>query len=74
MNKDLNYYLDLNYPMHIWWAEDCWFVKIPLLPGLMTHAEKWEDLPARIKEAKEGWIGAGLDLNHPIPEPEMEQA
>ncbi len=74
--KDINYYMGLHYEVVVWQedGDTVWFAKIPLLSGLMTHAETWEGLPAMIDEAKRGWLEVALEYGDPIPEPDPARA
>jgi len=75
-NKDINYYMGLKYPVIIWQEpnDTAWFAKIPLLLGLITHAEKFADLEAMIEDAKRGYIEVSLEYGDPIPEPDGVRA
>jgi antitoxin HicB len=71
MNKDLNYYLSLPYPIELIPDEDgYWFARIPLLEGCMTNGESREDALLMLDDAKELWLQTALELGKPIPEPE----
>lgn len=76
INKDINYYMSLPYEVIVWQEPDdtAWFARIPDLPGVMTHAEKWEDLPAMIEDAKRGWMTSKLKHGRDIPEPVRTRA
>ncbi len=63
-------YVALRHPIHLYQLEDgSWFVKFPDLPGCMTDADRWEDLPQRIHEAKSLWIEGVLERGDEIPSP-----
>lgn len=61
--------LGLPYQILITPDDEGYGVEVPVLRGCVTHAEKWEDIPAMIHEAIEAWIGGALKYNAPIPEP-----
>ncbi|NJR12437.1 hypothetical protein HC776_00665 [bacterium] len=63
--KDLAYYMALHYPMIVWYEEDAWFARIPLLNNSITHADTWEELPAMVRELKETWFSYALDHQRP---------
>ena len=44
-------------------------VSIPDLPGCITCCQRWEDIPAMIKDAKQAWITAAIEEGIRIPEP-----
>jgi antitoxin HicB len=70
MNKTLDYYLSLPYPIELIPDEDgFWFAQIPLLEGCMTQGETREAALAMLDEAKELWLETALDENIAIPEP-----
>lgn len=70
--KPLEYYMNLPYTIEFTPDEDgFWFAEIPLLEGCMTNGENWQDALDMIQEAKKAWLMAALDLNMPVPEPEM---
>jgi hypothetical protein len=56
-NKTLKYYLSLPYTIEIIPdVEDGGYVaRIKELPGCLTQADTWEELPQMIDEAKAGW-------------------
>jgi predicted RNase H-like HicB family nuclease len=70
MIKDLAYYMALNYPMVIWYEDDAWFARIPLLNDSITHADTWEGLPMMVNDLKAILISYALDNHREIPEPE----
>lgn len=70
MSQTVEYYVALRHPINLYQLEDgSWFVKFPDLPGCMTDADRWEDLPARIHEAKSLWIEGVLERGESVPEP-----
>lgn len=71
MNKDLNYYLSLPYPIELIPDEDgYWFARIPLLEGCMTNGDNREDALGMIDDAKQLWLETALEVGKAIPEPE----
>lgn len=72
MNKDLEYYLSLPYPIELIPDEDgFWFAQIPLLSGCMTQGASREEALEMLDEAKILWLETALDRSIPIPEPEI---
>ncbi len=67
--KTVEYYLNLPYRMIITPDEEGFGIAVPDLPGCFSYAEKWEDIPAMIREAMELWIEVGLEDGEIIPEP-----
>ena len=64
MIKDFFYYYrKKNYPISISKdpIERGYTVSIPDLPGFVTCCEKWQDIPAMIKDAKKCWMEAMLE-------------
>jgi antitoxin HicB len=70
MEKDLQYYLTLPYPIELIPDEDgYWFASIPLLRGCMTQGASREEALQMIDEAKELWLETALSKGMNIPEP-----
>ena len=70
-NKSVDYYMSLPYSYEVIPSQEGgWVIKVTQLPGCMTQADNWEDIPALVREAKQGWIEAALEFNDPIPEPQ----
>lgn len=76
MKKDLNYYLNLNYPITLSQDEENGKVyfeaEIPDLPGCGAHGETIEEALKKLDEAKKLWFEVSLERNLPIPEPASE--
>jgi antitoxin HicB len=73
MNKTLEYYMHLPYPILLTPPEeegDGWYAEIPLLDGCGTSGETKEIVLVEIEEAKRLWIETMLEANQAIPEPE----
>ena len=70
MNKNLEYYLSLPYPIELIPDEDgCWFAQIPLLPGCMTQGSSRVEALEMLDEAKILWLETALSNAIEIPEP-----
>ena len=71
MNKDLNYYMGLNYKIEI--IEDKkeggYALSCPELKGCITCADTIEKGIEMIKDAKKCWFTACIEDGIPIPEP-----
>ena len=71
MNKDLNYYMELNYRVEV--IEDKeeggFVLHCPELRGCMTCAETLQDGFAMLEDAKKSWFAACLEDGLLIPEP-----
>ncbi|MDO4178893.1 MAG: toxin-antitoxin system HicB family antitoxin [Phascolarctobacterium sp.] len=77
MEKDLQYYLRLNYSVEI---EEIpleegggFLAKIPLLVGCMSDGETLQEAYDNIKEAKTLWLEDMLARGMFIPEPDTEE-
>ena len=69
--KSVNYYLSLPYSFEVIPSEEGgWIVKVKELDGCMTQADHWEDIPALIRDAMQGWIEVALEFGDPVPEPQ----
>jgi predicted RNase H-like HicB family nuclease len=68
MEKTLEYYLSLPYQLIVT-PDEGFGVRVVDLPGCITHALRWEDIPAQIYDAKYSWLATSLQYGDPIPEP-----
>lgn len=74
-NKDLNYYLNLNYKFEIQQDEDgSYFIEYPDLKGCMSCGETIEEVIKMGEDAKKCWLETCLEKNIHIPEPKDEEA
>ncbi len=75
MRKDLDFYLNLHYPVTIHPDPDGGFVaEIEELPGCMTQGETLEEVFEAIEDAKQCWIEAAFNDGHEVPLPrDMEE-
>lgn len=74
MDKDLEYFMNLNYKMEI--AEDDesgYVLSYPELTGCITVAENLEDGIRNLKDARREWIIACLEDGTVIPSPNSEE-
>lgn len=70
MRKDLDFYLNLRYPVIIHADPDGGFVaEIEELPGCMTQGETSEEVFEAIENARRGWIEVAYDDGQDIPLP-----
>lgn len=70
MRKDLDFYLNLRYPVIIHADPDGGFVaEIEELPGCMTQGETSEEVFEAIEDARRGWIEVAYDDGQDIPLP-----
>ena len=73
MNKDLDYYISLQYEIRLIPDEDgYWFAEIPMLEGCMTNGKSQADALTMLDDAKRAWLTTALEMGIPIPEPEAE--
>jgi predicted RNase H-like HicB family nuclease len=72
MNKDINYYMNLNYKIEVIEdKQDGGFAFLcPELPGCITSAETLEQGYNMIQDAKLSWFSACLEDGIIIPEPQ----
>jgi antitoxin HicB len=71
MTKTVDYYLNLPYRLVVTPDEEGGYgVEVVELPGCVTFAQQWEDIPEMIREAMQSWLGSALKHGDPIPEPE----
>ncbi len=73
MNKNIDYYCGLNYPIVITEFEDdgehIYKVKIEELPGLEVYAHTIDEVLSELNEAKNAWFQTALELKREIKEP-----
>lgn len=70
VSKTIVDYLGLPYRLIVTPDEEGGYgVEVAELPGCVTYAEHWEDIPARVQEAMTSWIGSALKHGDPVPEP-----
>ncbi len=62
-------YMALPYRIDVYWDEDYWAAELPDLPGCVAGADTWEELGAKIEDAKRTWFEATLELGREIPLP-----
>jgi len=68
--KDLDFYLNLNYPVTIHTGTDGGFVAgIQELPECMTQGETLEEVFEATKDAQHGWIQVAYESGQDIPLP-----
>lgn len=72
-NKDLKYYLELNYPSQITKIDDedggGFLIEVPMLKGCMSDGETVEEAYNNLEDAKKEWFSYMLENNLEIPEP-----
>ena len=68
--KDINFYMNLDYPYVIAPETDGGFqAEIPLLPGCIAHGETEAEALQYLNVAKCEWITGMLERHIPIPQP-----
>jgi antitoxin HicB len=74
MNKTIDYYMSLPYPLEIipTPAEGGWYIRVKGLKGCMTQADRWEDVLPMVEDAKRLWLEVALERGMNIPEPSPE--
>ncbi|MDA1079125.1 MAG: toxin-antitoxin system HicB family antitoxin [bacterium] len=69
-NKQLNYYLDLDYTIRLKKNGDgSYFVEVEELPGCFSEADSEQAAISMIEDAKKAWITAALERKISISEP-----
>ena len=72
--KPVEYYLQLNYPITLYQAEEGGYVaEIEDLPGCLTEGETLEEVSQRIEDARKGWIQAAYEDGVEIPIPRTDE-
>ena len=68
--KDLDFYLNLHYPVTIHADPEGGFVaEIEELPGCITQGETLEEVFEAIEDARHGWLQVGYEDGQDIPLP-----
>ncbi len=64
---------EIHYSMIIQWdsRNDIFVVRVPELPGCVTHGETYEKAVKQGKDAIESWLMAAMAENEPIPPPKV---
>ena len=62
-----------HYSMIIQWDENgqIYVVRVPELPGCMTHGKTYEEAIRQGQDAIEGWISSAIADNDPVPPPRL---
>jgi len=72
--KPVEYYLELNYPVTLYQAEEGGYVaEIEDLPGCLTEGETLEEVSQRIEDARKAWIQAAYEDGVEIPIPRTDE-
>ncbi len=73
-NNGLEYYLQLDYPITIYRAEEGGYVaEIEDLPGCITEGETLDEVTQKIEPARRAWIEVAYEDGVEIPLPRTEQ-
>lgn len=76
MNKDISYYLSLNYDINLRPISEedggGWLASIPLLEGCISDGSTPNEALENLEDAKIDWLEFCLEENLPIPEPITE--
>lgn len=66
----------IHYSMVIQWdsRDNIFVVRVPELPGCVTHGTTYEEAIQQGKDAIESWIMAALADNEPLPAPKVYEA
>ncbi|MBA3869252.1 MAG: hypothetical protein H0X30_08865 [Anaerolineae bacterium] len=74
MEKNVNYYMSLPYPILLIPAfehqKHFWYAQIPAWKGFMVDSATLEEVLKTLEEVKEEWIEWHLEDGMPIAEPE----
>lgn len=74
MNKNLKYYLQLQYTIRLKKnLDDSYFAEIEELPGCMTEGDVEEEALTMLQDAKKAWLETALARKLSIPEPTTDE-
>lgn len=72
--SDLEYYLNLPYPIQLSRQSDdgdeYWFAEIPRLPGCMSDGSDLNEALRNLEDAKRLWIETQIKDGYEVPEPD----
>lgn len=72
--KPVEYYLNLNYPITLYQAEEGGYVaEIEDLPGCLTQGETLEEVSQKIEDARQRWIQTAYEDGVEIPLPRTDE-
>jgi antitoxin HicB len=72
--KPIEYYLNLNYPVTLYHAEEGGYVaEIEDLPGCLTEGETLEEVTQKIDDARKAWIQTAYEDGIDIPLPRSDE-
>lgn len=72
--KPIEYYIDLNYPITIYRAEEGGYVaELEDLPGCITEGETLEEVTQRIEDVRNAWIQIAYEDGIEIPLPRTDE-
>lgn len=75
--KDLNYYMEINYPVELTPIKNedggGFLATIPLLTGCMSDGETIDEAYKNIQAAKLEWLQSMLERKLPIAEPDIHE-
>jgi predicted RNase H-like HicB family nuclease len=62
-----------HYSMIIQWDANgqIYIVRVPELPGCITHGKTYEEAIQQGQDAIEGWISSAIADNEPVPPPRL---
>ncbi len=73
-NQPLEYYINMDYPIVIYQADEGGFVaEIKELPGCLTQGETLDEVYDRIETARKAWIEVAYEDGISIPLPQTKQ-
>lgn len=74
MNKNLTYYLELQYTIRLKKnSDESYFAEIEELPGCMTEGDTEEEALMMIEDAKKVWLETAIERKLKIPEPTPDE-
>ena len=74
MNKNINYYLGLQYTIRLKKNSDnSYFAEIEELPGCMTEGDTEKEALVMVEDAKKAWLEVALEQKLNIPEPTPDE-
>ncbi|MBN1963699.1 MAG: type II toxin-antitoxin system HicB family antitoxin [Anaerolineae bacterium] len=75
MNKTVEYYVNLPYTLIVLPDDEAggYDIEVAELAGCVTFADRWEDIPAQVKDAIRAWVDGALATGDSIPEPRAER-
>ena len=73
MDRTIDYYMRLPYPVEVVPSEDGYFASVEDLPGCTAWVDNFEDVWSAVEQAKRKWLEEALKREKRIPKPRQTE-